>query len=119
VAFFDTSAALDADPNADEAYADFQHYLPTTIDSLRTIGVAVQVRYTHSFVWQVGSARSEYAIPADSARVGYVFLAPAQSPIAIYGVMTDSDLIAWCRGCSCQPNVCCTCRALPASSFSH
>lgn len=98
VAFFDTSSRLSSDGDEGDALADFEYYAGAVSDTLRKLGVDFQVRYTASFDYRSGRVQGTYVVPTDSPSVGYVFLAPGRVPVASFGVMTDSDLVAWCRG---------------------
>jgi hypothetical protein len=93
VAFFSpvTSAELNADPDTNEALADFQLYATKVRKPLSDAGIDLKEVYAEFFQVQRGT-RIEKFRPS-KAHVGYYFVAPGKEPRIEYGVLTDADLL--------------------------
>jgi hypothetical protein len=93
VAFFPpaTSAELNADPDTNEALADFQLYATRVRKPLTDAGIDFKEIYAKSFQVQRGT-QSRLFRPG-KVDVGYYFVAPGKEPRIEYGVLTDADLL--------------------------
>jgi hypothetical protein len=88
-----TQAEVDADAEAMEALADFQHYLPSMERRLAACGVNVAETYRTVFL-RHGEAVERFAPSAREVRVGYWMMRPGFPDRTLDGVHTDADLLA-------------------------
>lgn len=97
VAFFApvTSGVLNADPDTNEALADFQLYATKVRKPLNDAGIDFKEIYAKSF--QVQRGRRITIFRPGKVDVGYYFVAPGKEPRIEYGVLTDSDLLQIAR----------------------
>ena len=92
IAFFApmSEADLKADPDANEALADFQFYASHVREPLRKAGINFHELHVRSFQVQIGSQITTF-LP--DVKVGYYLIAPSKKPRVEYGVMSASDLM--------------------------
>jgi hypothetical protein len=93
VAFFPpvTSAELNADPDTNEALADFQLYATKVRKPLSDAGIDFKEIYAKSFQVQRGTRITTFR--PGKVDVGYYFVAPGKEPRIEYGVLTDANLL--------------------------
>jgi hypothetical protein len=93
VAFFPpvTSAELNADPDTNEALADFQLYATKVRKPLSDAGIDLKEIHAKSFQVQRGTRIITFR--PGKVDVGYYFVAPGKEPRIQYGILTDADLL--------------------------
>ena len=91
VAFFEpvTEAELKADPDSNEALADFQFYAGGAAKTLKNTGIEFHVIYARSFKIRIGTRTAIFR--PGKITVGYYFVAPGKKPRVEYGV--DNSLV--------------------------
>jgi hypothetical protein len=89
-----SQAQVDSSEELSTVFDDLNHHLAAATNSLQKLGFRIVERTGRSFVVGAGAERREITVAADSADVGYVFLAPDRHDRVYYGVMVDVDLIA-------------------------
>ena len=92
IAFFPpmSEADLKADPDANEALADFQFYASHVREPMRKAGIDFHALRVRSFRVGVGSQITTFR---PNVKVGYYLIAPGKKPRVEYGVMSASDLM--------------------------
>ena len=95
IAFFppDVSAQIDAGGDEATALDDFGHHLASATDSLRALGVRVVGVGTRTLHVVQDGRTNVFAVPRDSADLGYYLVAPGRPPLVQYGVLSDTDLV--------------------------
>ena len=101
-----TPAEADADGDAMEALADFQHYLPAMERGLAACGVAMAETYRSPVFLRRGHAVERFAPLALEVRVGYRMMRPGFPDRTLEGVHTDADLLAAAAGYFGLPGGC-------------
>ena len=93
VAFFPaiTQKELEADPESNEALADFQYYAKAVREPIRKSGIDFHEVYASSFRIRIGTKVVTFR-PSDTD-VGYYFIVSGKKPRIEYGVATASDLL--------------------------
>jgi hypothetical protein len=95
IAFYPPSASALIDAGDDQATAldDFGYHLASATDSLRALGVRV-VSVGSRVLHVVDGARTTvFAVPRDSADLGYYLVAPGRAPVVYHGVRADVELL--------------------------
>jgi hypothetical protein len=93
VAFFPPvkEEEIKANPDTNEALADFQLYPFQVREPFRKAGFAFHEVYAVSFRIHIGTRITTFR--AGQVKVGYYFIAPGKEARVEYGVMTDGDLL--------------------------
>lgn len=99
VAFWPARAQAALDSGGDDATAldDFGYHLASADSALRALGFRIVGVEGRRFHLVSGGWAAAFAVPADSADVGYYMIAPGRAPAVSYGVRTDDDLVATAR----------------------
>lgn len=92
-----TERQLEADAGLAATLDDFGWFVASASDSLRALGFAIVGRTGDSVRVLVRGRQFTFVPERDSARVGYLLLAPDRGPRVAYGVHADSILVAIAR----------------------
>ncbi len=86
---------LDTDEGLSVALDDFSYHLSVAMDSLEAHGFRLQMRGGDTLWMRVGTVRSRFVRPPDSATVGYLFTDTLGRRAVVYGVRTYVDLVEY------------------------
>lgn len=93
LAFFPpvTEAALDKDPDTNEALGDFQLYASRVGPGLKKMGIDFEVVSAVKF--KIRQHRIVRTFRTGKVGIGYYFIAPGKDPHVEFGVRTDDDIL--------------------------
>lgn len=91
---FATDSMLERDEALATVLDDFGYHLSGAMGALRDAGWVVDSRIADTLHFRSGGRSWSWIRPADSADVGYVLTEPTGTLRALYGVRTNSDLVA-------------------------
>lgn len=99
VAFYPvvSNDSLEKDEGLATALDDLAYHIGSAMDSLIAVGLTVHYRGGDTLWLRTGTTRDRVVRMRDSSDVGYLFADTAGLRVLVYGVRTNSDLIAYAR----------------------
>lgn len=89
--------SLERDEGLATALDDLAYHIGSAMDTLTALGVAVHYRGGDTLWLRTGTREERVVRAVDSADLGYLFADPAGHHAILYGVRTNSDLVAAAR----------------------
>lgn len=93
IAFYPLISPADTSEETATVMDDFSHHLSTATDSLTAMGFRIEMRVIDSVLTAQDNRSVDFKPLKDSADIGYYFARPGRSPVIVYGVRTNADLI--------------------------